>query len=164
MTYDAATRISNNQSLIGVVTPIPAVSDSSIKIIGLLGGPTSLTGRDIGNSADLAFRVHVTQAFTGGVGAVDFSVVMSSDPLLGLGGLTILGVTSIFASALFLGNEFDIRIPALSELNVATGLEYIGLAYTPDVAPVTGAISAWIPLGHSPNKPRRLQANYTGPS
>jgi prepilin signal peptidase PulO-like enzyme (type II secretory pathway) len=157
VTYDINTRVSNNQVLAGGGL---APSTNSILIIGNLGTPLSLAGRDVGAGEGLVFRVFITQAFDGTVASLIVNTVVSANS--DLSAPTLTGATTVTASGLFLGNEFDVRIPTLSEYNAA-GSFYLGLYYTPSAVPVTGAVSAWIPLGESPNRQRRLTGNYTGP-
>lgn len=157
-TYDIQTRVSHNQTI-----GAGALSESSIRIIGNdAPGPLTLSGRDIGSGTDLVFRIHVTEAFTGGgFTSLGVSVVVATDEALSTG--APFGITTLAITGMTLGNEMDVRIPSLSELNI-TGVAYLGLLYLPNGGvPATGKLSAWIPLGDSANKPRRLLANYTGP-
>lgn len=157
-TYDIQTRISDNQSLIGL--PV-AASTSSIRITGSGSSfPITLVGRDIGNGERLYWRFHVTQAFDGAVTSLIINTVVSADP--SLVPPTIIGTKTILLAGLGLGNEFDVEIPPLSEYQ-EVGNVYIGVYYTPAVVPTTGAISGWIPLGDSPARPRAQRANYVGP-
>lgn len=158
MTYDIATRVSNNQSLVGV--PF-AVSTNSILVLSLAGTPSGIAGRDLGRGEPLVFRVFVTQAFDAGVASLNVSVLGATDAAL-TAGTVFYGTTGITNSGLGLGNEFDVRIPSFSEAQ-ALGVAYLGLFYAPSALPATGAVSAWIPLGHSPGLPRRLVPNYLGP-
>lgn len=156
--HDALTRISDNQAINAAFV----VSTNSIKIIGNLGLPLSLAGRDIGNSGKLTFRCHVTEAFSGG-GIASLTVNIATAATEDLSVPTLLGATVVPLTGLVQGNEFDVRIPSLGELQ-AVGLNFIGLVYAPSAVPTFGRLSAWMALGDSPNRPRPLRANYTGPS
>lgn len=156
--YDAFTVVSTAQAINAAFV----ASTNSVRIIGNVGLPLSLAGRDVGNGRNLAFRVRVTTAFSGG-GIASLTVNVATSANADLSVPTLLSATTIPLTGLVLGNEFDVRIPALSELQ-AVGLEYLGLVYAPNAVPVAGAVSAWIGFGDSPNRPRPLRANYTGPS
>jgi hypothetical protein len=155
-TYDAYTRIAN-----GTTLAIAGVTDSIRVINGVSGTPLSLAGRNIGSGTKLAFRIFWTQTVDVGVASVAFSVITSD--FADLSSPTVLGSKTFVSSQLVVGREMDIEIPSLTEA-AAAGQTYIGLGWLASAAPSTGAFSAWIPLGHSPNKPSRLTANYVGPT
>lgn len=155
MTYDAYTRIANNTTL-----AIAGVTDS-IQVIGTTGTPLTLAGRNVGSGARLAFRIFWNQTVDVGVASVSFSVIVSDSA--SLSSPSVLGSKTFVSTQMVAGREMDIEIPSITE-SALPGQAYIGLGWLASAVPSTGAFSAWIPLGHSPNTPSRLRANYTGPT
>jgi hypothetical protein len=166
-TYDAYTRVSNNQSLIGV----PLALSSSIPIltdIPASGGPLAAGGlpkRNIGDGADLVFRIHVTEAISGGgFTSLTVTLLAAQDDALTISDL--LCSVTIPAAKCAVGAEFDVNITSSSlALQLGPGHAYIGLLYTMTGGnPTSGAVSAYIPLHSSPSPVAKLGANYVGPS
>lgn len=161
-TYDAYTLVSNNQVLAGAPGGL-ALSEKSINLLSS-GTTPRIVGRDIGPGTNLKFRVHIRQAFDAGAGNLAISVAFASDEALTVG--SFVAALTIPNGALVVGREFDVPIPTPT-LGLLGGLplQYIGLLYAASGGAIaTGAVSAWIPLGHSPGLPRRYLANYTGPT
>jgi hypothetical protein len=165
VTYDALTRVSNNQSLIGLGL---AVSDGAIPILTNIpsAGPLgAVVRRNIGNSAHLVFRLHVTQTISGG-GFTSLTATLlaaQTDNLLVFDALNSVNVTAAKCVA---GAEFDLDISsANAPLQLGPAHAFLGILYTMNGgAPTAGAISAFIPLHDSPSPVPTLGANYTGPS
>lgn len=163
-TYDALTRVSNNQSLIGL--PL-ALSESSIPIITTAASsPLGATmRRNIGNGADLAFRLHITQTISGGgFTALTATLLAAQDATLLV--FDLLNSITVTAAKCTAGTEFDLDITSASQaLQLGPAHAYLGILYTMVGGnPTSGAISAFIPLHDTPSPAPTLGANYVGPS
>lgn len=160
MTYDALTRVSNNQVLAGAPGGL-ALSEKSINLLSS-GITARILGRDVGPGTNLAFRLHITQAFDAGAGNLSVSVAFTTDEALLSG--TFVAALTIPNAALTLGKEFDVPIPKPTLALIGAAPQYLGLLYVASGGAIaTGALSAWMPLGHSAGLPRVYNANYTSP-
>lgn len=171
MTYDIATRVSNNQSLTasgssGYITTGITISNDCVKVIG----ETSLriAGRDLGPGEPLVFRLFVNTTFTGITSVVVSAAFRTSDS--SVIGAIYQPVLELAVADLVAGREYDVTIPAMpTQFFAGNGVQFIGLLYTSKnvstlTDPTAGALSAWVPLGHSPGLAKRYLGNYSGPS
>lgn len=159
-TYDIFTRVSNAQDIAGETS---AVSVNSVPLSVGSGPGGAAVLRDIGVGEPVAFRCHVTTAFSAGE-TLTVEVILASDSALTTS-ITAIGATAAITTGnLTAGTEFDVPVPPLTQAYLAAnGKAYMGLRYLLSGALAASAISAWIPLGQSPSKPRRYAGNYTGP-
>lgn len=160
-TYDVATRVSNAQSLVGIATPTP--SESSIRLISM-GATTRLLGLDVASGAPIKFRMRIATSFDAGTVSMVVGVIYSSTAdLLGTPYLETMRTLTVANAELVAGYEHDIVLPMIPPAVSGPLLEYVGLFYWPTVAPSTGAVTAFVPLGENANTPRRYPGNFTGP-
>ena len=160
-TYDAYTLISNAQSLVGIA--IPTVSTSSINLLNG-GATTRILGRDVASGAPIKFRLRIATSFDAPTTSMAVGVVYSTtENLLGSPFLETMRTLTVANAELVAGYEFDIVLPQMPPTIAGVLLPYVGMFYWPAVAPATGAVTTFIPLGENANTPRRYAGNYTGP-
>lgn len=156
--YDTFTRVSNAQDIAGETS---AVSENSVPLSVGSGPGGAQVLRDIGVGTPLAFRCHVTTAFSAGETFV-VEVIIASNAAL-TSSVTAIGATAaITTDNLTAGTEFDVPIPPLTQAYLAAnGKSHMGLRYLPSSALAAGAISGWISHRDSAGTPRRYARNFT---